>query len=48
MKKTGLLFLVIFFLGFLLHFYRLTSVPPGLNLDEAVMGYDAYSLLKNW
>jgi 4-amino-4-deoxy-L-arabinose transferase-like glycosyltransferase len=27
-----------------LRFYRLGDIPPGLNQDEAVNGYDAYSL----
>lgn len=30
--------------GLLLRFWHLTSVPPGLNQDEAVYGYDAYSI----
>lgn len=45
MKKI-LFFSLIIFLGFFLHFYRLDKNPPGLNLDEVVMGYDAYSVLK--
>src|SRR5215212_9891927 len=28
-----------------LRFFALTQVPPALNQDEAVNGYDAYSLL---
>ena len=29
-----------------LRFYKLGSIPQGLNIDEASYGYDAYSLLK--
>ena len=31
-------------LGFLLRFWRLGEVPAGFNADEAVIGYDAYSI----
>ena len=31
--------------GLLLRFWDLAGVPPGLNQDEAVYGYDAYSIL---
>ncbi len=38
--------LVILILAGILRFYKLGLNPPGLYWDEAVFGYDAYSLLK--
>lgn len=47
MKKLYvLLFFSIFFLGAFLRLYKLGEVPPGVNRDEASIGYTAYSLLK--
>lgn len=43
--KIGL-FLIIIFLGIFLRFYNLEDVPKGLNVDEASMGYNAFSLLE--
>ena len=37
---------LIIILGVFLRFYRLGSVPSGLYVDEAGIGYNAYSLLK--
>ena len=37
----------IFFIStilFFLHFYRLSDIPPGLNNDEANIGYEAWSI----
>ncbi len=45
-KITLILFLLIMAVGFSTQFYRLDRFPPALNLDEVVMGYDAYSILK--
>src|SRR5437764_9301957 len=39
------LLLLAIVVGALLRLSALTSVPPALNQDEAVNGYDAYSLL---
>lgn len=39
-------FLAIIALAAILRLYRLDSVPPGVNRDEASIGYTAYSLLK--
>lgn len=39
-----LLFLI-FFIGFIARFYHLSSLPLGVNQDEAYAGYEAYSLL---
>ena len=41
-----LLLAAVFLLALLLRFYKLSTNPPGLYWDEAVFGYDAYSLLK--
>lgn len=44
MNKKYIL-LAIFLLGFILRFWFSSQVPPGLNRDEASIGYNAYSLL---
>jgi len=44
-KKVVLLFFTILFIGILLRTYRVTGTPPGVNRDEASIGYTAYSLL---
>lgn len=47
MKKTVLfLFFAILILAAVLRLYKLTEVPPGVNQDEASIGYTAYSILK--
>lgn len=38
--------LLIIILALVLRFYKLDTNPPGLYWDEAVFGYDAYSVLK--
>src|SRR3989304_9431060 len=43
--KFGIL-LTIIFLAAILRFYKLGTNPPGLYWDEAVLGYDAYSILN--
>lgn len=49
MKKNNylfiLLYLAILFLGIFLRIYKLSDVPPGVNQDEASIGYTAYSLI---
>ncbi|MGB9706533.1 MAG: ArnT family glycosyltransferase [Microgenomates group bacterium] len=41
-KITRLFFYLLFFLGLYLFLtYKLTEVPPGINLDEASIGYNA-------
>jgi len=46
-KKLFLLLLsVLLFVGAFLRFYKLGSVPGGLNQDEAASLYNAYTLLK--
>ncbi len=44
-KKVVLLFFTILFVGILLRIYKVTEIPPGVNRDEASIGYTAYSLL---
>jgi len=50
MKKTLFssknIFLLIIALSIFLRFFKLGSVPPELNRDEASLGYTAYSILK--
>lgn len=38
-------FLAVLIISIFLRFYLLDQLPPGLNADEASLGYDAYSLL---
>lgn len=45
-KLEKILLLAIFLLAFFLRFYRLSSNPPGLYIDEVSIGYNAYSILK--
>src|SRR5919198_1387236 len=43
-NRIHLLLMVAILAGSALRFARLKEIPPGLNQDEAVNGYDAYSL----
>ena len=43
-KKIWIIYGVIFLLALALRLYRLGDLPYGLHIDEAGMGYDAYSL----
>lgn len=43
-KNITILFLV-FIIASILRFYNLSQTPPGVNRDEASIGYTAYSLL---
>ena len=45
-KKQLTILAGVFILGFLLRFWRLGEVPAGFNADEAVIGYDAYSIAE--
>ena len=45
-KSTLTVLFLITVLAVLVRFYRLDQIPPGLNRDEAAIGYTAYSLLK--
>ena len=44
-KVKILLFLILFVAGFF-RFYKLSEFPAGFHIDEASLGYNAYSLLK--
>lgn len=46
LKNKWILLVLIVFLGFFLRFYKLDLVPSGLYVDEAVVGYNAYSFWK--
>ncbi len=46
MAKKLFILLCIFFLGFIIRFLQINQIPPGLNRDEASIGYTAFSLLK--
>lgn len=41
-----ILFLAIFVLACILRLYQIQDIPPGVNRDEASIGYTAYSLLQ--
>lgn len=41
-----ILFLAIFILACVLRLYQIQDIPPGVNRDEASIGYTAYSLLQ--
>ncbi len=41
-----ILLILIVFLAFIMRFWHIESIPPGINRDEAAIGYTAYSILK--
>ena len=45
-RKVLLIFLAVFLIAAFLRLYLINSIPPGVNRDEASIGYTAYSLLK--
>lgn len=45
-NRKGIILLSIMVLAAFLRLYRLGDIPPGVNRDEASIGYTAYSLLK--
>lgn len=45
-KKLLLIFIFILVIAASLRLYRITDIPPGVNRDEASIGYTAYSLLQ--
>lgn len=45
-SNFNLLLIFVFLIGFFVRFYHLSSLPIGLNQDEAYAGYEAYSLLN--
>src|SRR3989338_10585011 len=46
LNKQVLLLLFILFVAAFLRLYKITTDPPGLHRDEALFGYNAYSILK--
>ncbi len=46
MNKIRVILVAIAIFSILLRFYKLGTVPGSVNLDEAAIGYDAYSVLK--
>lgn len=44
--KRALFLSFLMFCALFLHLYKLHTVPPGFNADEAAYGYNAYSILK--
>ena len=46
MRRKNIILISIFILSFLLRFYRLAVLPPGLGRDEVSVAYNAYSILK--
>ena len=44
---TIIVLLLIFLFAFFIRTFNLSGIPPGLNRDEAAIGYTAYSLLKS-
>lgn len=47
-RRIRLILVGILILSFMTGVFRLTSIPPALNQDEAVNGYDAYTLGKTF
>lgn len=45
LKKEKIILFLIFLLAVFLRFYRLGSIPPVFNRDEAAIGYNAYTIL---
>jgi hypothetical protein len=43
---TQIIFTFIVFVGIFLRIYLVENIPPGLNIDEAAIGYNSYSILK--
>lgn len=46
MKKNIIILILVILLGFILRIWHAESVPPGINRDEASIGYTTYSILK--
>jgi len=44
--KRALILSLLMLCALFLHTYKMHSVPPGFNADEAAYGYNAYSILK--
>ncbi len=46
LKNKWILIFLILLVAFVLRLYKLDEIPPGVNRDEASIGYTAYSILK--
>lgn len=46
MSKKHLLLVSVILFGFILRIYMISTIPPGVNRDEAAIGYNAYSIIK--
>ena len=46
LNKQVILLLLILFIASALRLYKITTDPPGFHRDEALFGYNAYSILK--
>lgn len=46
MSRRILLLILVIIFGFTLRLWRVESIPPGVNRDEASIGYTAFSILK--
>jgi 4-amino-4-deoxy-L-arabinose transferase-like glycosyltransferase len=46
MKKSNIILALIVLFGAFLRFYHVDQLPPGLYIDEASIGYNAYTILK--
>lgn len=45
-NKVLLILLLIFLLGIVLRLYHIGNIPQGFHKDEAMLGYNAYSILR--
>ncbi len=45
-RKLIMLISLIFFVGFIFRFWKISSYPVHLSMDEVAIGYNAYSILK--
>lgn len=45
-KTTTLLLLIVLLISFVFRFWKLSSYPVSLSIDEVIIGYDAYSISK--
>lgn len=45
-KNVGIILIAIIAVGIFIRFYKLGEVPKGFYIDEASIGYNAYSILK--
>jgi len=43
--KTAVIFVLILLFSAFLRFYKLADIPRGFYIDEASLGYNAYSFL---